>query len=67
MSDKQIVGGAMVGGRLRMEKLGALLSSGRVDVRPLITHRLHGWEGVEECLSLAHNKPDDLIKSVVTL
>uniref|UniRef100_A0AAU2ABV6 NAD(P)-dependent alcohol dehydrogenase n=1 Tax=Streptomyces sp. NBC_00093 TaxID=2975649 RepID=A0AAU2ABV6_9ACTN len=67
MANKQIVGGAMLGGRLRLEKLGALLSSGRLDVSPLITHRFKGWERVEECLTLAHNKPDDLIKSVVTL
>lgn len=67
MGNKQIVGGAMVGGRLRMEKLGALLSSGRLDVTPLITHRLQGWEQLESALFLARNKPDDLIKSVVTL
>lgn len=67
MGNKQIVGGAMVGGRLRMERLGALLSARRVDVKPLITHRFHGWEGVEESLMLARDKPSDLIKSVVTL
>lgn len=67
MGNKQIVGGAMVGGRYRMEKLGALLATGRLDVKPLITHRFQGWEHIETALLLAHDKPDDLIKSVITL
>ena len=67
MGNKQINGGAMVGGRLRMEKLGALLSSGRLDVKPLLTHRFRGWEGLEEAIMLARSKPADLIKSVITL
>jgi threonine dehydrogenase-like Zn-dependent dehydrogenase len=67
MGDKQVVGSAMVGGRLRTEKLGALLSSGRLNVKPLLTHRFQGWEGLEDCIALARNKPDDLIKGIVTL
>ncbi|MBY4130181.1 zinc-binding dehydrogenase [Rhodococcus fascians] len=67
MSNKQIVGTAMVGGRARTEQLGALLSAGRLDVKPLITHRFQGWDGLEASIALARNKPSDLIKSVVTL
>ena len=52
MGHKQINGGLMPGGRLRMEKLGALVASGRLDVHPLATHVFDGWEHLEEALFL---------------
>ena len=67
MGHKQIVGGLMPGGRLRMEKLGALVASGRLDVSPLATHVFEGWEHVEEALQLMRDKPKDLIKPVVKI
>lgn len=67
MGHKQINGGLMPGGRLRMEKLGALVSSGRLDVHPLVTHVLDGWEGIPHALELMKQKPADLIKPVVRL
>lgn len=67
MGHKQINGGLMPGGRLRMEKLGSLVSSGRLDVAPLSTHVFHGWEHVEEALFLMKAKPADLIKPVVVI
>ena len=67
MGDKQIIGGAMIGGRLRMEKLGALLATGRLNVKPLISHRFKGWDQLEEAIFLARAKPADLIKSVITV
>lgn len=67
MGHKQINGGLMPGGRLRMEKLGALVSSGRLDVHPLVTHVLDGWEGIPHALELMKQKPSDLIKPVVRL
>ena len=36
MGHKQINGGLMPGGRLRMEKLGALVAAGKLDVSPLM-------------------------------
>lgn len=65
MGHKQINGGLMPGGRLRMEKLGSLIASGRVDVSKMITHRFDGFEHVEEALMLMKDKPADLIKPVV--
>ena len=65
MGHKDIRGGLMPGGRLRMEKLGSLVSSGRLDVSPLATHVFHGWEHTEEALFLMRDKPKDLIKPVV--
>ena len=65
MGHKQINGGLMPGGRLRMEKLGALVSSGRLDVSPLATHVYEGWDHVPEALQIMKDKPADLIKPVV--
>ena len=67
MGHKQILGGLMPGGRLRMEKLGALVSAGKVDVNLLGTHVFEGWEHIPEALQLMKDKPADLIKPVVIL
>ena len=67
MGHKQIAGGLMPGGRLRMEKLGALVSSGKLDVSKLSTHVFHGWEHIPEALQLMKDKPAELIKPVVIL
>ena len=67
MGHKQLIGGLMPGGRLRMEKLGALVTSGKLDVSKLTTHLFHGWEHIPEALQLMKDKPADLIKPVVIL
>ena len=67
MGHKQINGGLMPGGRLRMEKLGSLITAGKVDVKLLCTHVFHGWEHIPEALQLMKDKPADLIKPVVIL
>ena len=67
MGHKQINGGLMPGGRLRMEKLGAMVANGKLDVKPIISHVLNGWEAVEDALMLMKEKPADLIKPIVVL
>ena len=67
MGHKVINGGLMPGGRLRMEKLGSLVSSGRLDVSLLASHVFNGWEHLEEAILLMKDKPHDLIKSVVVI
>ncbi|MDO5301976.1 MAG: NAD(P)-dependent alcohol dehydrogenase [Tissierellia bacterium] len=67
MGHKTIVGGLMPGGRARLEKLSSLVSSGKVDVSLMITHRFEGFEKVEDALYLMKEKPRDLIKPVVVL
>lgn len=67
MGHKTITGGLMPGGRARLEKLGALVSSGRLDVSKMLTHRFEGFDKVEEALMLMKDKPRDLIKPVVVL
>lgn len=67
MGHKTIAGGLMPGGRLRMEKLAAMVMAGRIDPSRLITHRFEGFDKVEEALMLMKDKPRDLIKPVVTI
>lgn len=65
MSNKQINGGIMPSGRLRMEKLASLITYGKLDVKPLITHVYHGWDSMPEAFQIMQDKPRDLIKPVV--
>lgn len=67
MGHKTIRGGLMPGGRLRLEKLISLLVTKRLDVSKMLTHRFDGFEGLEEALMLMKNKPQDLIKPVITI
>lgn len=67
MGHKQIKGGLMPDGRLRMEKLGALVTAGKLDVHQLVTHVFDGWEHLEEALFLMRDKPRDLIKPIVRI
>ena len=67
MGHKAINGGLMPGGRLRMEKLGALVASGKLDVHPLVSHVFEGWENLEKALFMMRDKPADLIKPVVSI
>ncbi|BEU86681.1 NAD(P)-dependent alcohol dehydrogenase [Selenomonas sp. TAMA-11512] len=67
MGHKLINGGLMPGGRLRMEKLGALVAAGKLDLSPLSTHVFDGFEHIEEALFLMRDKPAELIKPVVKL
>lgn len=67
MGHKVIAGGLMPGGRLRMEKLLSLMTSGRIDTSKLVTHVFEGFEHVEDALMLMKDKPKDLIKPVVLI
>ena len=67
MGHKVISGGLMPGGRLRMEKLAAMIHHGKLDTSKLVTHKFKGFEKIEEALMLMKDKPADLIKPVVIL
>jgi threonine dehydrogenase-like Zn-dependent dehydrogenase len=67
MGHKQINGGLMPGGRLRMEKLASLVSAGKLDLSPLSTHVFEGWDNIEKALFLMRDKPSDLIKPVIKI
>ncbi len=67
MGHKAIMGGLTPGGRLRLEKLAKLVSTGKLDLSKLVTHRFEGFEHIEEALLLMKDKPRDLIKPVVVV
>ena len=65
MAHKTIRGGLTPGGRERMEKLIDLVIYNRIDPGRMVTHKLHGFEHIEESLMLMKDKQKDLIKPVV--
>ncbi|WP_318025599.1 NAD(P)-dependent alcohol dehydrogenase [Mycoplasmopsis pullorum] len=67
MAHKQIFGGLMPGGRLRLEKLARLITYGKIDPSKMITHRLEGFDKIEEAVRLMKEKPANLIKPVVII
>lgn len=67
MGHKRINGGLTPGGRLRMEKMAALLQTKKLDTSKLVTHTFKGLEAVEPALMLMKEKPADLIKPVVLI
>ena len=67
MGHKAIFGGLMPGGRLRMEKLGSLVASGKLNVHHLVSHVFEGWDNLEKALFMMRDKPADLIKPVVRI
>lgn len=67
MGHKKINGGLTPGGRLKMEKMAALLANGKLDTSFLVTHVFEGFDKIEEALMLMKNKPADLIKPVVKI
>lgn len=67
MGHKRINGGLTPGGRVRMERMAALVVNKRLDPGKLVTHTFQGFKHLEEGLELMHHKPADLIKPVVLL
>jgi threonine dehydrogenase-like Zn-dependent dehydrogenase len=67
MGHIRIIGGLMPGGRLNMERLSNLLRYKKLDVTPLLTHRLKGFDQFEKGLFLMKDKPRDMIKPIITL
>lgn len=68
MSHKTIKGGLCPGGRLRMERLLALIKYGRVDPTKLISHRFKGMDKIPDALELMrHKETPGLIKPIVIL
>jgi threonine dehydrogenase-like Zn-dependent dehydrogenase len=67
MGHKAIVGGLMLGGRRRMERLALMIHNKKLDTSKMITHRFKGFDKIEEALALMKDKPAEVIKPVVIL
>ncbi len=66
MAGKTIHTELAAGGRVRIERMMAMAAAGRISPERLITHRLSGMDRIEEALYLMKDKPQDLIKVMVS-
>lgn len=53
------------GGRNRIERLMAMVQCGRFDPAPLVTHKLDGFDKIEEALYMMKEKNSNLVKVMV--
>lgn len=67
MSHKDIRGGLVTGGRLKMEQMVDLCVYNRIRPEKMVTHVFDGFENMEKSLLLMKEKPKELIKPVVLL
>ena len=65
VSHVTLTGRLCAGGRYRLERLMALIKSGRLDPTMLITHRLNGFEKIEESFKMMEFKTPEIIKPIV--
>ncbi len=66
MAGKTVHTELAAGGRVRIERMMAMAAAGRIAPERLITHRLSGMDRIEEALYLMKDKPQDLIKVMVS-
>jgi threonine dehydrogenase-like Zn-dependent dehydrogenase len=64
MSDKKILTSLCPGGSDRLDRIFALMRSGRVDPAPMTTHEF-GFDNVERAFSLMETKQEDIIKPLI--
>lgn len=65
MADKSIHSGICPGGNDRMQRLFALIATGRFDPTLMTTHTF-GFDGVQEAFDLMASKRDGIIKPLIT-
>ncbi len=67
MAGKTIRTELAAGGRVRIERMLSMVKYGRIHPERLVTHRLKGLDKIEEALYLMKEKPQSLIKVMVTM
>ncbi len=65
LADMTIVTTLCPGGKERMRRLMAVLATGRLDLRPLVTHR-YSLDRIEEAYDLFGNQRDGVLKVAIT-
>ena len=65
LGDHTIVTTLCPGGKERMRRLMDVVASGRVDTRPLVTHR-YSLDAIEEAYALFANQRDGVLKVAIT-
>ena len=65
LGDHRIVTTLCPGGKERMRRLMEVIGSGRVDTKPLVTHRFK-LEQIEEAYDLFANQRDGVLKVAIT-
>jgi threonine dehydrogenase-like Zn-dependent dehydrogenase len=65
IGDKQILSSLCPGGKERMRKLMEMVRQGRLDLKPLITHRF-SLDQIEEAYDLFGNQRDGVVKVALT-
>ena len=65
LGDHKIVTSLCPGGKERMRRLLGVVDSGRVDLRPLVTHR-YSLDQIEEAYQLFGNQRDGVLKVAIT-
>jgi threonine dehydrogenase-like Zn-dependent dehydrogenase len=65
LGDHTIVTSLCPGGKARMRRLMEVIASGRLDTRPLVTHRFK-LEQIEQAYQLFANQQDGVLKVAIT-
>lgn len=66
VAHQTLTGRLCAGGRLRLEKLMEVIRAGRVDPTLLITHKLYGFEKIEDGFDLMGDmRTPEVIKPIV--
>lgn len=63
--DKEFKKLQVIGGRLLVEQMLAMISNGRIDPGKMVSHEYHGIDAIAEAFEVMGNKTDDLVKPVV--
>ncbi len=66
MAGKTVRTALAKGGRSRIERMLKLIEFGRVDPGVLVTHELSGLDSIEQAFYMMRDKPEGLIKVMVT-